>query len=52
MSEARRFVGTVLLLASTAAVAADGERTAVIAVGKCDEASGIAARSFRSALAA
>jgi hypothetical protein len=52
MSEARRFVGTVLLLASTAALAADGDRTAVIAVGKCDEASGIAARSFRSALAA
>src|SRR5215472_16414997 len=52
MSEARRFVGTVLLLASTAAPAADGDRTAVIAVGKCDEASGIAARSFRSALAA
>ncbi len=51
MSEARRFVGTVLLLASTGALAAD-DRTAVIAVGKCDEASAIAARSFRSTLAA
>jgi hypothetical protein len=52
MSETRRFVGTVLLLASTAALGAESDRTAVIAVGKCDEASGIAARSFRSALAA
>ncbi len=52
MSEARRFVGTVLLLASTGALAADGDRFTVMAVGKCDEASAIAARSFRSALAA
>ncbi len=52
MSEARRFVGMVLLLASTGALAADGERTTVVAVGKCDESSAIAARSFRSALAA
>ena len=51
MSEARRFVGTVLLLAGTGALAADADRTSVIAVGKCDEASAIAARSFRSALA-
>jgi hypothetical protein len=40
----------VLLLAGTGAVAADAGRTSVIAVGKCDEASAIAARSFRSAL--
>lgn len=52
MSEARRFVGTVLLLASTGALAADADRTTVIAVGKCDEANAFAARSFRSALAA
>jgi hypothetical protein len=52
MSEARRFLGVVLLLAGTGAAAADAGRTSVIAVGKCDEASAIAARSFRSALAA
>ena len=52
MSEARRFVGMVLLLAGTGAAAADAGRTSVIAVGKCDEASAIAARSFRSELAA
>src|SRR5689334_1705424 len=52
MSDARRFVGTALLLASTTALAADADRTSVTAVGKCDEASAIAARSFRSALAA
>ena len=52
MSEARRFVGAVLLLAGAGATAADAGRTSVIAVGKCDEASAIAARSFRSALAA
>jgi len=52
MRQARRFLGTVLLLASTGAVAADPGRTSVIAVGKCDEASAIAARSFRSALTA
>ncbi|HVP61162.1 MAG TPA: PEGA domain-containing protein [Myxococcaceae bacterium] len=52
MSEARRLVGTVLLLASTGALAADADRTSVMAVGKCDEASAIAARTFRSALAA
>ena len=51
MSQARRFVGTVLLLACTGALAADADRTSVLAVGKCDEASAIAARSFRSALA-
>jgi len=51
MSDARRFVGTVLLLAGAGAAAADAGRTSVIAVGKCDEASAIAARSFRSALA-
>ena len=42
----------LLLVASTGAVAADGGRTAVFAVGKCDEATAIAARSFRSALTA
>jgi len=52
MSEARRFVGTVLLLAGTGAAAADPGRTSVIAVGMCDEASAIPARSFRSVLAA
>ena len=51
MSHARRIVGTALLLATTAAFAADADRTSVTAVGKCDEASAIAARSFRSALA-
>lgn len=51
MSEARRVVGVVLLLTGTGAVAADAGRTSVIAVGRCDEASAIAARSFRSALA-
>jgi hypothetical protein len=51
MSDARRFVGTVLLLAGAGAAAADAGRTSVIAVGKCDEAAAIAARSFRSALA-
>src|SRR5262249_18501923 len=50
MNQARRF-GTVLLLASSGALAADAGRMAVIAVGKCDEASAIAARSFRAALA-
>lgn len=38
----------VSLLLGGAAIAAD---SAVVAVGKCDESSGIAARSFRSALA-
>ncbi|HZW90228.1 MAG TPA: PEGA domain-containing protein, partial [Myxococcaceae bacterium] len=52
MSQAWRFVGTFLLLAGTGAAAADAGRTAVIAVGKCDEATAIAARSFRSAFAA
>ncbi|HTS81761.1 MAG TPA: PEGA domain-containing protein, partial [Myxococcaceae bacterium] len=52
MSEARWFVGLALLLLSTGSQAADSDRTSVIAVGKCDEASGIAARSFRSALVA
>ncbi|MGZ6134785.1 MAG: PEGA domain-containing protein [Myxococcaceae bacterium] len=52
MSEARWFVGGILWLASAGALAAGSERTAVLAVGKCDEASAIAARSFRSALAA
>jgi PEGA domain len=42
----------VLLLAGTGAAAADAGRASVIAVGRCDEASAIAARSFRSALAA
>ncbi|HZJ54308.1 MAG TPA: PEGA domain-containing protein [Myxococcaceae bacterium] len=51
MRQARRFLEMVLLLASTGAVAADAGRTSVIAVGKCDEASAISARSFRSALA-
>src|SRR5215468_2025229 len=51
MSQAWRFVGTFLLLAGTGAAAADAGRTSVIAVGKCDEAGAIAARSFRSALA-
>jgi len=52
MSEARWVVGGVLWLVSAGALAAGGERTAVLAVGKCDEASAIAARSFRSALGA
>ncbi len=52
MSEAPWFVGGILWLASAGALAAGSERTAVLAVGKCDEASAIAARSFRSALAA
>ena len=51
MSEARRFVGCLLLVASTGALAADGGPAAVFGVGKCDEATAIAARSFRSALA-
>jgi hypothetical protein len=51
MSDARRFLGTALLLASTETFAADADRTSVTAVGKCDEASAIAARSFRSTLA-
>jgi hypothetical protein len=51
MSEARRFVGVVLLLVGTGAAAADAGKTSVIAVGKCDEASAIAARTFRSTLA-
>ena len=50
MRQARRFLGTVLLLASTGVMAADPGRTSVIAVGKCDEASAIAARTFRSTL--
>jgi hypothetical protein len=50
MRQARRFLGTVLLLASTGVMAADSGRTSVMAVGKCDEASAIAARSFRSTL--
>jgi PEGA domain len=50
MRQARRFLGTVLLLASTGVMAVDTGRTSVIAVGKCDEASAIAARSFRSTL--
>ncbi|MGZ6076566.1 MAG: PEGA domain-containing protein, partial [Myxococcaceae bacterium] len=52
MSVARWFVGGVLWLASAGALAAGSERTAVLAVDTCDEASAIAARSFRSALAA
>jgi hypothetical protein len=52
MHEARRVFGAVLLLGSIGALAADGTRTIVIAAGRCDEASAIAARSFRSALAA
>src|SRR5262245_23057632 len=52
MHEARRVFGAVLLLGSIGALAADETRTTVIAVGRCDEASAIAARSFRSALAA
>jgi len=51
MSDARRFVGSVLLLVSAGALAASDERTAVVAVGKCDAASAIDARTFRSALA-
>src|SRR5262245_37434184 len=43
MRQARRFLGMGLLLATTGAVAADSGRTSVIAVGKCDEASAIAA---------
>jgi hypothetical protein len=52
MSEAPWFVGGILWLASAGALAAGSERTAVLAVGKCDEAAAIAARSYRSALAA
>ena len=51
MSEARRFVGCLLVVASTGALAADGGPAAVFGVGTCDEATAIAARSFRSALA-
>ena len=41
----------VVALASAWPAAAQPERVAVVAVGRCDVAAGIAARSFRSALA-
>jgi PEGA domain len=45
------WVPCALLLAGLPTLAADPDRVAVVAVGTCDAASGIAARSFRSALA-
>lgn len=51
MSEARWFAGCLLLVVSTGALAADGGPAAVFGVSKCDEATAIAARSFRTALA-
>lgn len=52
MGEARWFVGCLLLVSGTGALAAEAGPAAAFGVGTCDEATAIAARSFRTALAA
>jgi Autotransporter beta-domain/PEGA domain len=51
MSRSIWWASCALLLTGLPVAAADAERVAVVAVGTCDAASGIAARSFRTALA-
>ena len=51
MSRSIGWAPCALLLTGLAASAADADRVAVVAVGTCDASSGIAARSFRTALA-
>jgi PEGA domain len=51
MSRSICWAPCALLLAGLPTRAADADRVAVVAVGTCDAASGIAARSFRTALA-